>query len=105
MTQIDVATGFPKLPEGFYWYVRRSSARDYSYITIRKDRLKWGLFTVHDEYLSMICYSNQIKTPSSLKYQVATAWSLYGSNFRERITPATDGFNPYGSYPPKNVND
>jgi hypothetical protein len=105
MTQIDKDTGLPELPVGYYWHVKRSDlwASDYSYITIRRDRLKWGLFTVHDEYLSMICKSHEINTPDRLHRQVFQAWNLYGGDFRKRVTPAGEDFNPYGSYPPKSL--
>lgn len=105
MTQIDKATGFPKLPEGYYWHVRKSSTGGYAYITIRKDRLLWGLIPTHPEYLSMICYTSEINTPDRLESQVFLAWNLYGRNFRDRLSPAGSNFTPYGRHPRDSTND
>jgi hypothetical protein len=103
MTEIDADTGFPKLPEGYYWHVMKSGmGSPYAYISIRKDFLRWGLFTSSRQYLEMICTQHEIRTAKGLRKSVHEAWTLYGAQFRERVTPV-EIIDPYGSYPPKKL--
>ena len=103
MYTIDEETGLPELPEGYYWHVRKSGlGSPYAYITIRKDKLVWGLFRLPYQYIETICKQTEITTVDGLRAQINRAWRLYGGEFSQLITPG-QAINPYGSYPPKKL--
>lgn len=105
MPEIDEATGLIALPGGYYWHVRKSGmGSPYAYISIRKDRIVWRFFRLPYEYINMICTQSEIETVQGLRTQVNLAWSLYGGKFTQAITPGQT-INPYGSYPPKRLED
>ena len=101
MTKLDPNTGFPEVPEGYFWEIKHSILPGYYRLELRRNRGKlfWSFtevveFTVVEPPLSPALLNEEAK-------YVLHKWEE--AKNRAAIEGASDSY--IGTYPPKNLKD
>lgn len=91
--QLDSITGLPKVPEGYFWRVKKS-LHPYGYVQLRK-KLFIGSFLVE----STIFRQNELSERTILSDARLTLGKV---DFNPKPKPKK---NFYGNYPPKTIGE
>lgn len=98
MTKTDLSTGFPEVPEGYFWEINHSALPGYYRLELRR-KLFWIFseqveFTIVEPPLSPAILNEEAK-------YVLHKWEK--ANNRANIEGASNSY--IGKYPPKNLKD
>lgn len=98
MTKTDPTTGFPEVPEGYFWEIKHSALPGYFRLELRK-----SLFWIFSERVEYTIVAPPLDHESLYEKAEFVLWKL--EDEKDRIA-AEDASSRYiGKYPPKNLKD
>lgn len=98
MTKTDPTTGFPEVPEGYFWQIKHSALPGNFRLELRKK-----LFWIFSDRIEFTIVSPPL-SPDSL-YEEAEFVLWKWEEEKSRITIEDDSSVYIGKYPPKNLKD
>lgn len=98
MTKTDPTTGFPEVPEGYFWEIKHSALPGYFRLELRKT-----LFWIFSERVEFTIVDPPLEPASLFDKADFVLWKWEDEKNRIALEDASSVY--IGKYPPKNLKD